>query len=52
MKKEFCKTCKFYDYNSKYESNECWRFPPIIYDNVRPNIRYDSWCGEYKEKEE
>lgn len=61
MIKESCKTCKFY-----YEDGvcgECRRFPPevchttinekpIFHDTIylTPIVKYDFWCGEWKQK--
>ncbi len=56
MKKESCKSCRFYYKQSLEHGNRylCRRHPPQFCSNEghqdRPQVSEDDWCGEYKRK--
>ncbi len=54
-----CQFCCFFKKQEGYPGGSCWRFPPTvtadaretarrIYDNTRPYVAADEWCGEFQ----
>lgn len=60
-RKQVCGDCIYWNGRREngFGSGECLRFPPhvIFYHNLKcadsffPIVTYDSWCGEWKEKD-